>query len=242
MRTLIPVALLFVFVGAHAGGKAPVPKDPPAATGGIDGKYNLVSLAVPNERAGGFAPAPAAGFPGAAPARLSTATMLLLGPAVITKNEITLEGRPGASSPLSALAAGATLPITMEYKLDATKAPMTIDIETTTLRGKKVKMLGVVEVVGNRLIIAVAKEGDDRPKTTDEGGDVTVYYFQKAPPPPKVEFKVVAMTAGSAADAEKELNKLAAEGYELVSTTNPVAMNDKAAPTHIHFVLKRTTK
>ena len=136
-------------------------------------------------------------------------------------------------------AAGST---TMEYTLDATKSPMTIDVETTSLRGKKSKALGLVEVVGNRLIIAVAKEGDERPKTTEEGENITVYYFQKAPPPPKVEFRVIAMTAGKEADAEKELNKLAGEGYELVSTTNPLAADGKSAPTTIHFVLKRTTK
>ena len=71
---------------------------------------------------------------------------------------------------------------------------------------------------------------------------MTVYYFQKAPPPPKVEYKVVALTAGKEADIEKELNKLAGEGYELVNTTNPIATDAKAAPTIIHFVLKRTSK
>lgn len=241
MRTLIPVAAALVaFVGSHAGGKAPVPnaKTPPS----IDGKYNLVSLSTPNDRGGPAAGFPAGGGGAFAPARISTATVLLLGPAVITKNEITLEGRPGAVSPLSVLAGGVTLPQTMEYTIDATKSPMTIDVETTNLRGKKTKLLGLAEINGNRLIIAVAKEGDDRPKSTEENGDVTVYYFQKAPPPPKVEFKVVALTAGKEADVEKELNKLAGEGYELVSTTNPIATDGKAAPTIIHFVLKRTTK
>ena len=51
-----------------------------------------------------------------------------------------------------------------------------------------------------------------------------MYYFQKAPPPPKVEFRIVALTAGKEADAEKELNKLANEGYELVTTTSPIAV------------------
>jgi hypothetical protein len=50
------------------------------------------------------------------------------------------------------------------------------------------------------------------------------------------------MTAGKEEDAEKELNKLTKEGYELVNTTNPIATDGKASPTVIHFVLKRTTK
>ena len=71
---------------------------------------------------------------------------------------------------------------------------------------------------------------------------MTVYYFQKAPPPPKTEFRIVAMTVGKEEEAEKELNKLAAAGYELVTTTTPAAVNDKASPTTVHFVLKRTVK
>lgn len=243
MRTLIPVALLLALVGSHATGKAPVPKEAPASSASLEGKYTLMSVSNPNDRVapGGFAPA---GAPGGAVmiARVSPATALLLGPAIITKNEITLEGRGASISPLSALAASTPLPQTMGYKLDATKTPVTIDIETTSLRGKKSKALGVAEVVGNRLILAVAKEGDERPKTTDEAENVTVYYFQKAPPPPKVEVKIVAMTAGKEADAEKELNKLLSEGYELTTTTNPIATDAKAAPTIIHFVLKRTAK
>src|SRR5262245_23093058 len=104
MRTLIPVAaVLFVFAGAHAGGKAPVPNE--KALPSIDGKYNLVSVSSPNDRGGpggGFAPAGGGPGGGGFGGRISTATVLMLGPAVITKNEITLEGRPGVVSPLSA--------------------------------------------------------------------------------------------------------------------------------------------
>src|SRR5262249_2058535 len=132
-------------------------------------------------------------------------------------------------------------PTVMEYTLDATKSPMTIDAEVVSVRGKKTKLLGLAEVNGNRLIIALAREGLERPKTTDEADGVTVYYFLKSLPP-KVEFKIIAMTVGKEADAEKELNKLASEGYELVSTTNPAAADPKASPTTVHFVLKRTTK
>jgi len=237
MRTLIPVAaVLVVFAGAHAGGKAPVPnaKSPPS----IDGKYTLLSMSSPDDRNGGAGGFGAVGGPGGAVRiRTSPASLYMTGPATITKDKITLEGR-GVISPL----AGTSGPTTMEYTIDATKTPMTIDVEHVSLRGKKTKALGLVEVVGDRLVLALAKEGDDRPKNTDENGDVTVYYFQKAPPPPKVEFKVVALTAGKDADVEKELNKLAGEGFELVSTTNPIATDGKAAPTIIHFVLKRTTK
>jgi len=97
-------------------------------------------------------------------------------------------------------------------------------------------------VTDDLLVIAVAKERDERPKNTEENDNVTVYYFQKAPPPPKVEFKIVAMTVGKEADAEKELNKLALEGFELVNTTNPAATDGKASPTTVHFILKRVTK
>lgn len=71
---------------------------------------------------------------------------------------------------------------------------------------------------------------------------MTVYYFQKAPPPPRTEFRIVALAVGKEAEAEKELNALAKEGYELVTTTSPTAVNDKAAVTTVHFILKRTVK
>jgi uncharacterized protein (TIGR03067 family) len=229
MRALIPGAVvLFVFVGAHASGKAPVPKAPVPPS--IDGKYTLVATSSGST---------AAGFPGAKgkvdptdPASpWTTARTAIRGETVITKNEITIEARTPTGT--------AT---TMEYTLDPTKTPMTIDVETITVRGKRTKSLGIVEVSGNRLTLALAKEGSERPKTADEAEGVTVYYFQKAPPPPKVEFKIVSLSIGKEADAEKELNKLASEGYELVSTTSPIAVNDKASVTTIHFVLKRITK
>jgi hypothetical protein len=244
MRTLLPLAAVVALAAPLRA--APVPNEKPLPA--IDGKYNLVSLSTPDTRigpGGGFAPA-GGGFPGGGGGvmvgRVSAATALLLGPAHITKNEITLEGRPGVVSPLSVVAAGTTLPMTMTYTLDKTKTPMTIDVETSNLRGKKTKTLGLVEVIDNRLVIALAGEGGERPKTTDEGEGITVYYFQKAPPPPKAEVRIVAMTVGKEAETEKELNKLLADGFELVSTTNPVATDAKASPTTVHFILKRTTK
>ena len=110
------------------------------------------------------------------------------------------------------------------------------------MRGKKTKSLGIVEINGNRLTIALAKDGLERPKTTDEAEGVTVYYFQKAPPPPRAEFRIVAMTVGKEEAAEKELNKLSQEGFELVNTTNPAAADGKSSPTTVHFILKRTVK
>ncbi|MBN9121292.1 MAG: hypothetical protein J0I06_19430 [Planctomycetes bacterium] len=233
MRTFVPVAaILFVFGGAHAGGKAPVPKAPVPPS--IDGKYTLVATyggtptakgkVDPADLPAGFAPADRGNPWGT---RVSTARA----ETTITRNEITIESRtPTGTS------------TTMSYTLDPTKSPMTIDVEIVPVRGKKTRALGVVEATGNRLVIALAKEGAERPKTADEAEGVTVYYFQKAPPPPKVEFKIVAMTVGKEADVEKELNRLTGEGYELVTTTQPTAAGDKASVTTIHFVLKRTTK
>ncbi|QJW96090.1 hypothetical protein [Frigoriglobus tundricola] len=243
MRKLLSLAVvLVVLAGSRA---APVPKDAPA----IDGKYNLLSVSTPADREipngpGGLAPGgfggggPGGGWGVAAPAGWPTISSVMVGPATITKNEITFEGSGSRGGPL-----GATRPMTtMEYTLDTTKTPMTIDVENISVRGKKTRSLGLVEVKGDRLVIALAKAGDERPKTTEEANDVTVYYLKKAPPPPRTEYRIVAMTVGKEEEAEKELNKLAAAGYELVNTTNPAAANDKAAPTTVHFVLKRTVK
>jgi len=235
MRTLIPVTVvLLVLAGSHAGGKAPVPKAPVPPS--IDGKYTLVATygGAPTAK-GKFAvdPADLPGGPAGErnPWGTRTSPFGRGETTVITKNEITIEARTPTG-----------LPTTMEYTLDPTKSPMTIDVETVPIRGKKTRSLGVVEVTGNKLVIALAKEGAERPKTVEEAEGITVYYFQKAPPPPKVEFKIVALTVGKEAEAEKELNKLASEGYELLSTTQPTAPDAKAAVTTIHFILKRTTR
>ncbi|MBY0458436.1 MAG: hypothetical protein K2V38_13940, partial [Gemmataceae bacterium] len=148
----------------------------------------------------------------------------------ISKTEIVIEPRTVTG-----------LPVTMEYTLDPTQNPITIDVETIPLRGKKVKQLGIVEVTGSRLVIALGKEGGDRPKTTEDAEGVTVYYFQKVPQP-RTEYRIVAMTVGKEAQAEKELNHLAQEGFELVSTTTPAAADARSSPTTVHFVLKRTTR
>jgi hypothetical protein len=237
MRTFVSLAVVLVaFAGTRAGAKAPVPNEKPLPT--LEGKYNLLSLSTPDDRmgaAGGpIAVGPGGGFVGG---RIRTNSVYMTGPATISKTEIHLEGA-GRVSPLI----GISGPTTMEYTIDASKTPMTIDITNVSLRGKKTKSLGLAEVVGDRLIVAIAKEGDDRPKNTEENEGVTVYYFQKVPAPPKPEFRIVAMTVGKEADAEKELNKLSQEGFELVSTTTPTAPDAKSSPTTIHFVLKRTAK
>ena len=231
MWTIVALAL----VASPAAGKAPVPKEAPAAT--IDGKYTLLSMSSPDDR-GMNGPGGLVGGPGggAIRVRTSTASLYMVGPATITKTTITLEGR-NVISPL----AGNNGPTVMEYTLDTTKSPMTIDVNIVNLRGKKTKALGLAEAVGDRLVISIAAPGEDRPKNTEEDGNVTVYYLQKAPPPPKTEFRIVAMTVGKEAEAEKELNKLAGEGFELVSTT-AAAPDAKSSPTTVHFVLKRVTK
>jgi hypothetical protein len=210
---------------------APTPKDAPPMS--IEGRYNLVSVSIANERGGGpnVIVGPGGGI-GVAGARMSVNTASMTGPAIITKNEITLEGnnlRPLMS----------TGPTTMEYTLDASKSPAFIDVDVVSLRGKKSKMLGLAEVNGSRLIIALAKEGDERPKTTEEADGVTVYYFQKAP---RTEYRIIAMTVGKEEAMEKELNKLAQEGFELVSTTQPSAADSKSSVTTVHFILKRTVR
>jgi hypothetical protein len=228
MRKLLSLAVvLAALTGSRA---APVPKAAPAPS--IEGKYTLTAVSNPNQ-AGALPKGGGPGGPGAAAGRVTSAA--LLGPAVISGKEIVLEGRgagfgPGSNS------------VTMEYTLDATKTPMTVDVETVDARGNKVKSMGVAEVRGNRLILALTRDTDERPKTVDEAAGVTVYYFLKAPPPPRTEYRIVAMTVGKEEEAEKELNKLAAAGFELVNTTNPAAADAKAAPTTIHFVLKRTVR
>jgi len=247
MRKLLPLAaVLFAIVGSHAVETiaAPVPKDTPPPS--IDGKYNLVSVSnTPIDRVGKAGKA-AAGF---GTTRVTPAT----------------PDRPGhyhqerdraRRSPLPRQAVQACRPRKPRLSPRSVRtgrrrwntpfdpAKMTIDIETENARGKKTKSLGVVEITGNRLIIAVAQPGgrnrppDDRRGRGRDGGTTS----RRRRPRPRVEFRIVAMRVGDEAEAEKELNKLAAAGYELVTTTTPAAVNDKASPTTVHFVLKRTMK
>jgi uncharacterized protein (TIGR03067 family) len=233
MRTLAPlVAVLVAFAVSQSGEMiaAPVPKDKPPPS--IDGKYTLLSVANSTTAVG----------PGGKASR--SGSIALVGPATITKNEISFEGRssPSGFSPAAAAAIAAGNHTTMEYTLDPTKSPMTIDVDIVNVRGKKSKSLGLVEINGKHLIIALAKEGDERPKTTDEAEGVTVYYFKKEPPPPRTEFRIVTLTIGKEEAVEKELNRLAQDGYELASTTQPTAPDAKSSPTTVHLILKRTVK
>src|SRR5262249_649976 len=160
---LTSLAVLVVLAGPLLAAPVPTDKPPPS----IDGKYTLLSVSTPNDRVG-----PGGGFPAGGPGgfgRASVTSTLLLRRATLPKHESLLQGGRlcGAAPAMLAALGAAGGSTTMEYTLDATKSPMTIDVETTSLRGKKSKSLGVVEVVGNRLIIAVAKEGDERPKTTE---------------------------------------------------------------------------
>jgi hypothetical protein len=240
MRTLSTLAVVLVALAASRAGEkiaAPVPKDKPALA--IEGKYTLLSVTTQTVAFGPGGPGGPGGGPAAAGfggARVNVSPFLV-GPATITKNEILLEGS-GRVAPLAGIG-GST---TMEYTIDSTKTPAFIDVDIVNIRGKKSKSLGLVEVNGNRLILALAKEGEERPKSTEEADGVTVYYFQKSPPPPRTEFRIVAMTAGKEEAAEKELNKLAQEGFEFVSTTQPVAADAKSSVTTVHFLLKRTVK
>lgn len=225
MRRLLTLTVVLVaFASSRADEKinAPVPKTQPLPS--IDGKYTLVATSGNTAVASG-------GFGGRGggdtPLRVTTSSR---SETIITKNEITIEPRTATGSPT-----------VMEYTLDTTKSPITIDAEIINVQGKKTKRLGIVEMNGNRLTIALSKEGLERPKTTDDADGVTVYFFQKVLPP-KVEFRIVAMTVGSEVAVEKELNKLVSEGFELVNTTNPLASDPKGAPTTVHFILKRTTK
>lgn len=224
MRKLLPLAAVLVAVAvssrAAEKGAAPVPKAPVPPS--IDGKYTLLASSAPAGKTKIDPTDPTSGW---------TTTRTTRSDVVITKNEITIEPRTATANP-----------VIMEYTLDTSKTPITIDVETITVRGKKTKSVGIVEINNNRLTIALARDGLERPKTTDEADGVTVYYFLKAPPPPKAEYRIVAMKVGKEEEAEKELNKLAQEGFELVNTTNPAATDDKASPTTIHFVLKRITK
>jgi uncharacterized protein (TIGR03067 family) len=225
MRKLLPLTAVLVAISASSRADekiaAPVPKAPVPPS--IDGKYALLATS--------GTPTGKTKIDPTDPTSPWGTTRITRGDATISKNEITIESRTGTANP-----------IVMEYTLDPTKTPITIDIEAISVRGKKTKSLGIVEINGNRLTIALAKDGLERPKTTDEAEGVTVYYFQKAPPPPKAEYRILAMTVGKEEAAEKELNRLAQEGFELVNTTNPAATSDRAAPTTIHFILKRTVK
>jgi uncharacterized protein (TIGR03067 family) len=232
----LTVVLVAFAAGTGADGKARAPVPKPQDAPALDGSYTVnYTSAVTTVGWGG------PGGPGRVPV---TQITLRSSTATIAKGEIVIGANydgwggygPGGFDPRGNTGQS------MTYSLDPTKTPMTIDLTTVDARNKKTKSLGIIEVDDERITIAVAKPGAERPKNTEENDEITVYYFKKAPPPPKVEFRIIALTVGKEAEVEKELTKLAKEGFELVNTTNPAAADPKAAPTTVHFILKRTSK
>jgi hypothetical protein len=245
MRKLLPfVAVLIAFaLSSRADEKvaAPVPKDPDVPL--LDGSYtvNYTYAATAGGWGGpGFGPGGAGG-----PVRMNRIALRTSG-ATITKKEIIIGSNPdlgwGGFDDGSGFGVRGNLNQTMTYTIDPTQTPTAIDIFITDVRNKKTKSLGIIEVMDDRITIAVAKPGAERPKNTEETEEGTVYYFKKNPPPPRDEYRIVSMTVGKEAEAEKEMNKLAKEGYQLVNTTNPSANDPKSSHTTVHFVLKRTVR
>jgi hypothetical protein len=245
LLSLAAVAVALAVSPADRKARAPVPKPPEVPA--IEGTYTLNYTSVMNAGGwggGGWAGGPGMGGPGVR--NQVNQIVLLTSTATISKSAIAIGGAdagfgygPGGGFVRGGNAAGQTA---MTYAINPATTPMSIDIHAVDARNKKTKALGIVEVIDDRVTVALAKPGADRPKSMDETEEVTVYYFKKAPPPPKTEFRIVAMAVGKEADAEKELNRLAEDGFELVTTTNPAAADPKAAPTTVHFVLKRIGK
>ena len=241
LQLLSLTAVLLSLAGPRAGEatKAPLPK--PQESPQVDGEYTLnYTVQLSNADGGGWG---AGGGPGGGAVPV-TQTVLRSATATISKGTITfgtgdprmsdvglIESRFGRSR--------VGMNQTMTYAINPETTPISIDVFTVDARNKKEKSLGIIEVAENRITIALAKPGADRPKNMEEGENVTLYYFKKAPPPPRTEFRIVAMTAGKEAEAEKELNRLAKEGYELVTTTNPAAGAPPKSPPPVHIVLKR---
>lgn len=213
---MTPLAVLLLTLPVAA----PVPQMPPVPS--LEGKYTLLTSVANTGRgargSGGVNPFGEAGFSGPASARRET---------TITKDTIVIDGRTA----------------TWEYKIDPTTKPLGIDITITPLRGKKTKVLGILEVTGDRLNIAYAAEGEARPKDFEDAEGVSHFIFQKAPPPPRAEYKIVVLKVGHEADAEKAINALAKEGYEVTLSTAP-AQPKGGNPDEpvIHIVLKRMVK
>ena len=213
MKPLIAFALGLLPFAALA---APAPVVPPPPS--IEGKYVLLTStttsATGKNRPGAFGTdGPGSSAFGPSGARRET---------VITKDTIAIDGRTAS----------------WDYRIDPTTKPMSIDITITPPRGKKTKSLGIIEAVGDKLTLAYAAEGAERPKDFEDAEGVSHFVFQKAPPPPRTEYKIVVLKGGKEQETEKELNALAKDGYEVMSTHATPTPGD---PT-IHFVLKRTVK
>jgi hypothetical protein len=234
---LLSLATAIAFWAASSPARAPVPRAAPAPE--IDGTYTATYTSTTTlARAKGFG-----NGRGAAPVAPATRTRLLSTTATISKGEITLGRRIADLDADGFVGASLINPAqSMAYSIDPTATPMSIDVVAFDERNRRTTQKGVIEVTDGRITLALAKSGAERPKTLDEGEGVTVYYLRKLPPPPKVEYRIVAMTVGKEAETEKLLTKLANEGFELVSTTNPAARDPGATPTTVHFILKRVKK
>lgn len=247
MFQFLSVAVVLAALAVPQGNKTRAPMPKPQESPIIEGTYtlNYTYLSTGFDRGvGGFG-----GPGGRVPVNQIT---LRSSRASITKNEITIGTGAGLDydpryggyyDPYEGRTSTNTTP-TMSYVIDPSKTPMAIDVTTVNVRNKKEKSLGIIEVSENRITISVAKPGAERPKNFDESEEVTLYYFKKAKPVavPRDEYRIVAMTVGKEAEAEKELNKLAKEGFELVNTTNPAAADPKSSPTTVHLVLRRTAR
>lgn len=206
-------------VPAPAAAPVPAPARPPA----VEGKYTLAASAVVRAVPGGFGGGGRGGGPAAA-APLRTARLLPPNrqEATVTRDTITIAGTD----------------TTWEYRIDPSAKPMAIDLTIVPLIGKKVKVAGIIEATGDRLVIAHAEEGAERPKSFDPADGVSVYVFQKAPPPPRTEYRIVVLRVGKEAEAEAAINRLARDGFEVAHTTTPTSPPESV----IHFVLKRTVR
>ena len=187
---------------------APVP---PAAPSPIEGKY--IFEASRTTRVRPAAPPVLGGAPAGFTGSSSLSGMKL--PAKITATRIAIEGRQE-----------------WEYTFDATAKPLALDLTTVPIIGKPTTALGIAEKSGDRLLIAYAQEGGERPKSFDPADGVTILAFKVAPPPPTWEYRIVRLADGNEGSAEREMNKLSADGFELVVTTGT------AGPVS-HLVLKR---
>jgi uncharacterized protein (TIGR03067 family) len=219
MRTLA-ILLLGIGIVPVATAAAPVPKTPPVPT--LEGKYTVLGqgrTVVGRRGLGG--PAALAdderGFVGSPASALRRDV-------TVTRDTITMEGRTGATT-------------TWEYRLDSSTKPMSIDLVIVPLIGKKTKAHGIVELAGDRVKIAYTPEGSERPKGFDDTENAVVYVFQKVPPPPRTEYKIVTLKPGKEDEAEKRLNELARDGFEISHSTTPGRGGDDQVT---HLILKRT--
>jgi uncharacterized protein (TIGR03067 family) len=219
MRTLATL-LLGLGVVPVATTAAPVPNVPPVPT--LEGKYTVLGQGrtVVGKRGfggpAGLAADDERGFVASASALRRDVT--------ITRDTISMESRTGATT-------------TWEYRLDASTKPMSIDLVIVPLIGKKSKAHGIVELAGERVKVAYTPEGSERPKDFDDTENAVVYVFQKVPPPPRTEYKIVTLKAGKEDEAEKRLNELARDGFEISHSTTPGRGGDDQV---IHLILKRT--